>query len=228
MDNELAHAQTLKYAEGLSGLYEQERAQRGRAEQALERLRDAYGSTVAALSVALELRDDVTGEHAGRVTRLALDLADLVAPGLSADPELEYGFLLHDVGKIGIPDSILGKPGPLTPAEHEVMCAHPTLGERIVAGVEPLQGLAREVVAAHHERWDGAGYPRHLSGDAIPLAARIFSLADSWDAMRNDRPYRLALSEELAREEIERGRGRQFDPELVDPFLSLVSGPVAR
>ena len=223
MDDNLAHAQTLKYAEGLSGLYARERAQRRRAEQALEQLRDSYGSTVLALSVALELRDDQTGGHAERVAELALDLARAVAPGLSDDPELEYGFLLHDLGKIGIPDAILLKPGPLTAGERAVIQRHPGLGERIVARVPHLAGLARAVVAAHHERWDGMGYPDGLAGGRIPLAARIFALADAWDAMTNDRPYRAALPSEVAVRELERGRGGQFDPELVDPFLEVVS-----
>ncbi|MEX0674582.1 MAG: HD-GYP domain-containing protein [Gaiellaceae bacterium] len=223
MDNKLATQQTLKYAEGLRELYARERTQRRRAEQALGQLSKAYGATVVALSVALELRDDQTGGHAERVAQLALDLARTIDPALARRRELEYGFLLHDLGKIGIPDAILLKPGPLTDEERAVIRTHPGLGERIVTRVPSLGALARDVIACHHERWDGSGYPGGLAGEEIPLPARMFAFADSWDAMTNDRPYRAALTFEAAAREIEAGRGGQFDPELVDPFLELVS-----
>ncbi|MEX2644860.1 MAG: HD-GYP domain-containing protein [Gaiellaceae bacterium] len=223
MNPQLATEQTLRYAEGLRELYARERAQRNRAERALDQLGEAYGATVVALSVALELRDDQTGGHAERVTRIALDLAQAVAPDLAPEPELEYGFLLHDLGKIGIPDAILLKPGPLTDDERAVIRSHPGLGERIVTRIPFLGALARDVIACHHERWDGSGYPGGLAGEEIPLPARMFAFADSWDAMTNDRPYRAALTFEAAAREIEAGRGGQFDPELVDPFLELVS-----
>ncbi|MEX1357072.1 MAG: HD-GYP domain-containing protein [Gaiellaceae bacterium] len=223
MDNKLATQQTLKYAEGLRELYARERTQRRRAEQALGQLSKAYGATVVALSVALELRDDQTGGHAERVAQLALDLARTIDPALARRRELEYGFLLHDLGKIGIPDAILLKPGPLTDEERAVIRTHPDLGERIVTRVPSLGALARDVIACHHERWDGSGYPAGLAGEEIPLPARMFAFADSWDAMTNDRPYRAALTFEAAAREIEAGRGGQFDPELVDPFLELVS-----
>jgi HD-GYP domain-containing protein (c-di-GMP phosphodiesterase class II) len=223
MEKKLAAEQTLKYAEGLRDVYALERAQRTRAEHALGQLNEAYGATVVALSAALELRDDQTGGHAERVARLALDLARAFEPRLAHERELEYGFLLHDLGKIGIPDAILLKPGPLTDDERAVIRTHPGLGERIVSRITSLGGHARDVIACHHERWDGAGYPAGLAGEEIPLSARIFALADSWDAMTNDRPYRAALSFETAAQEIEAGRGGQFDPELVDPFLELAS-----
>jgi len=223
MEDQLAARQTLKYAEGLRDLYARERQHRQRAERALDRLRDAYGTTVGALSVALELRDDQTGDHAERVTELALELARGVAPRLADDPELEYGFLLHDLGKIGIPDAILLKPGPLTPGERAVIRRHPRLGERIISRVPYLGGPAREVVASHHERWDGTGYPDGLAGAQIPLAARVFALADSWDAMTTDRPYRAALPFDAAVQELADGRGTQFDPKLIPSFLAIVS-----
>lgn len=222
MDEQIAIAQTLKYAEELRDLYAKEREQRRRAEEALARLGEAYGTTVLALSVALDLRDDQTGGHAERVASLALELTRTSASDLAEDPQLEYGFLLHDVGKIGIPDAILLKPGPLTAAERATMETHTYLGERIVARVPYLGGLARQIVASHHERWDGTGYPSRLGGQQIPLAARIFALADAWDAMTNDRPYRNAMPIDRARQEIERGTGTQFDPALVGPFLDLV------
>jgi HD-GYP domain-containing protein (c-di-GMP phosphodiesterase class II) len=221
MDPQLAIAQTLKYAEELRQLHGQERVQRRRAEEALARLDDSYMTTVRALASALELRDDQTGRHAERVTEIALRLAQEVAPELAAEREVEFGFLLHDLGKIGIRDSILLKPGPLTAAEMEEMRYHPVLGERIVAGIPFLSGVARQVVAAHHERWDGTGYPRRLAGDRIPLAARIFSLADAFDAMTSDRPYRAALPLEVVVAEVEHAAGGQFDPELAEVFLSL-------
>jgi ribonuclease P protein subunit RPR2 len=219
--DELAIAQALKYAEELRTLHAQERAQRRAAEQALQQLNDSYSTTVRALAAALELRDDETGGHAERVTRLALQLAQLIDPNLVADPELEYGFLLHDLGKIGVPDAILLKPGPLTAREQEIMRDHPILGERIVARVPYLRGVARQVVAAHHERWDGSGYPRRLRGPQIPAGARIFAIADAFDAMTNDRPYRAAMKVELAVAEVKRCAGTQFEPLVVEAFLSL-------
>ena len=221
MDKKLAIAQTLKYAEELREVYSQERTQRRAAEEALEQLRASYATTVRALAAALELRDDQTGDHADRVARLANRLAELVAPELAADPELEYGFLLHDLGKIGVADAILLKPGPLDPGELTIMRGHPLLGEQIVARIPYLGGLARSVVAAHHERWDGTGYPQGLAGTDIPLAARIFAVVDAFDAMTNDRPYRKALPFEVAVAEVERGAGTQFDPAVARAFVSL-------
>ncbi len=221
MADDLAIAQALKYAEELRTLHLQERAQREAVENALQQLGDSYATTVRALAAALELRDDETGGHAERVTRLALQIAQLIDPGLVADPELEYGFLLHDLGKIGVPDAILLKPGPLTATEQETMRDHPILGERIVARVPYLRGVARQVVAAHHERWDGTGYPRRLSGTQIPSGARIFAVADAFDAMTNNRPYRAAMKVELALAEIKRCAGTQFEPLVVEAFFSL-------
>jgi ribonuclease P protein subunit RPR2 len=221
MDEQLATAQALKYAQELRELYAMERSQRRSLEEALGQLNDSYRTTVRALAAALELRDDQTGEHAGRVSRLALQLAGEVAPALAADPQLEFGFLLHDLGKIGVPDAILLKPGALTPEELERMRTHTILGERIVEGIPYLSGLARDVIAFHHERWDGGGYPYRLAGEKIPLAARIFSLVDAWDAMTNDRPYRRALPIETAVSEIRAESGTQFDPGLAEAFLAL-------
>jgi HD-GYP domain-containing protein (c-di-GMP phosphodiesterase class II) len=222
MDQQLAVAQALKYAQELRQLHASERAQRRVVEEALERLETSYTTTVRALAAALELRDDGTGGHAERVTDLALELTRRLDPELSAEPQLEYGFLLHDIGKIGIPDGILLKPGPLDPKELEQMRFHPVLGERVLEQIPYLSGLARDVVASHHERWDGKGYPAGLAGTAIPIAARIFALADSFDAMTNDRPYRRALPVTEAIDEIIRSSGSQFEPELAEAFLELV------
>jgi HD-GYP domain-containing protein (c-di-GMP phosphodiesterase class II) len=222
LEEKLAIAQSLKYAEGLRELYAAERAQRRITEDALTRLEASYRTTVRALAAALELRDDQTGAHAERVAELALRLAARVAPELATDPELEFGFLLHDLGKIGVPDAVVLKPGPLDPDELELMRRHVDLGEKIVARIPYLGGLARQVIAAHHERWDGKGYPRGLAGEDIPLPARIFAVVDSFDAMTNDRPYRQALPVEEAVAEIRSGAGTQFDPEVVRAFVSLV------
>jgi ribonuclease P protein subunit RPR2 len=179
-------------------------------------------SIVEVLAGALELRDDATGEHAHRVTQLGLELAQAVAPDLAEDPQLRYGFLLHDIGKIGVPDAILLKPDPLTAAEARQMEEHPILGAQLVTSTSFLSGVARDVIAFHHERWDGTGYPWCLRGEQIPLSARIFAVVDSFDAMTSDRPYRQAVSVETALAEIQLHAGRQFDPKVVDAFVALV------
>jgi HD-GYP domain-containing protein (c-di-GMP phosphodiesterase class II) len=221
MDRQLATAQALKYAQELRLLHALEREQRRTAEEALARLEESYVMTVRALARALELRDDETGGHADRVTRLALELTERVAPEL-VEPGLEYGFLLHDIGKIGIPDCILRKAGPLEPDELTEMRGHTILGEQMLAGIPYLSGVALEIVASHHERWDGRGYPRGLRGLAIPMGPRIFAVVDAFDAMTNDRPYREALSYDGAIAEILRSAGTQFQPEIAHAFVELV------
>jgi HD-GYP domain-containing protein (c-di-GMP phosphodiesterase class II) len=221
MNEALATEQALRYAVELRDLYAQERIQRRAAQEALDLLEGSYLLTVRALASALELRDDQTGGHAQRVTRVGLSLAEAVAPELARDPQLQYGFLLHDIGKIGIPDAILLKPGPLTDAEMRKMCEHPELGARLLEQIPYLNETARDIVLHHHERWSGAGYPEGLRGERIPFGARIFALADAWDAMTSDRPYRRALSLEAALDEIDSGAGAQFDPELARAFLDL-------
>jgi putative two-component system response regulator len=185
-------------------------------------LADSYRTTVRALAAALDLRDDQTGAHAARVTALALRLANVVAPELAVDQELEFGFLLHDIGKIGVPDAIVLKPGPLEAEEFEHMKGHVTLGERIVAEVPYLRGIAADIIHSHHEHWDGSGYPSGLRGEEIPLVARIFSVVDAFDAMTNDRPYRAAQSVEHALREIDANAGTQFDPAIAGAFVRLV------
>jgi HD-GYP domain-containing protein (c-di-GMP phosphodiesterase class II) len=218
----LANDQTLRYATALRELYSSEWAQRREAEETLKRLTASYGAPVRVLAAALELRDDETGRHAERVTELALLLTARVEPDLLADPQLEYGFFLHDLGKIGVPDAVLLKPAALTEGEFEQIRVHPALGERIVGEVPYLSGTAKDVVGSHHERWDGSGYPRGLTAGAIPLAARIFAVVDAYDAITNDRPYRVGRPPTVAVNELIKGAGAQFDPEIVREFVALV------
>jgi len=173
---------------------------------------------VTALASALESKDHSTGEHSQRVHRYAAELAQVTAPEVCDDESVAYGFMLHDVGKIGIPDRILQKPGPLTPTERRLMETHTVLGEQLLRGVSFLRGSGLEVVRSHHERWDGRGYPDGRRGAEIPAAARIFAVADALDAMTSDRPYRRAMSWDAAGRELEQQAGRQFDPEVIDAF----------
>lgn len=203
--------QLLIYARDLSRVVEAERQQR-------RLLQHAYRQTVTALADALEAKDRSTGLHGRRVQRYGLELAAAFDESLVADPSLEYGFLLHDVGKIGIPERILRKPGPLDDTERRVMQQHPLLGVEILAGIQLLEGPGLEVVRSHHERWDGTGYPDGLAGEEIPIAARIFALADALDAITTDRPYRRRLSWETATDEILGNSNTQFDPRVVAAF----------
>src|ERR671936_689848 len=163
-------------------------------------LQSAYEETVAALARALEFKDTGIGAHSQRVQRYAVELADELAPDLLEDRSVEYGFLLHDVGKIGIPDSVLRKPGPLDLDERRLMETHTLLGERMLEDLALLRGEGLRVVRSHHERWDGTGYP------------------DALDAITNDRPYRTAGSWRHAAEQIGLGAKRQFDPDVVEAF----------
>jgi ribonuclease P protein subunit RPR2 len=186
-----------------------------------------HRSTAAALAQAIEARDSGTGGHVHRVTALAQVLLEAVDPALAADEHLSFGFLLHDVGKIGVPDAILRKPGPLSVFERQIMDTHPEIGHRIVsqAGFSPL---VSEIVLTHHERWDGTGYPKGLRGEEIPLATRLFAVADSLDAMTSDRPYRRGMELDQAVAEVVRHRGTQFDPAAVDALLGLERPLVAQ
>lgn len=186
-----------------------------------DELREAYHGTLESLVAALDMRDQETRGHSARVAKHALDIAHML--GIRDPEELEMiyrGALMHDVGKIGVPDAILRKPGPLTEEEWEFMRRHPALGYRILAQVPHLRPAAR-IVLAHHEHWDGSGYPRGLRGEAIPLGARIFAVCDAFDAIVSDRPYRAGSPPIVAREEILRCAGQQFDPMVVEAFEAL-------
>jgi anti-sigma regulatory factor (Ser/Thr protein kinase) len=194
------------------------RAARREATALAGQLDRAYLETVAALARAVEARDGSTGDHVERVRRSSMRLADALQLAGEGRRHLEFAAVLHDVGKLGLPDTVLGKPGPLSSEEWASMRQHPEIGRQVLEGVAFLAPVL-DIVATHHERWDGQGYPGRLAGAAIPLAARIIAVADAYDAMTTDRPYRPALPEATARAELERGRGGQFDPQIVDAFL---------
>jgi putative nucleotidyltransferase with HDIG domain len=205
--------QLERYAADLRETFKRERA---RAQE----LQSSYTATVSALSNAVEARDAYTGAHAERVAAYGIEIAEAV--GLPAEdvPRLEFGFLLHDIGKVAIPDAILYKPEALTDEERTLMEQHPLIGAEIVGRVEFLSG-AVDVVRSHHERWDGRGYPDGLAEDEIPLPARVFAVADVLDALTTDRPYRPASSFAVARQIITDESGTQFDPRVVEAFKGL-------
>jgi HD-GYP domain-containing protein (c-di-GMP phosphodiesterase class II) len=214
------HRQLDVYAVDIRSTYLAERDRSQQLAAALDELERTYSATVRGLAVAVEAKDECTGGHLQRVCRYGMRLTALVAPDHATDAQFEYGFLLHDVGKLTVPDAVLLKPGALTDAEWELMRQHPGSGRSILEGIPFLAG-AREIVYAHHERWDGKGYPRGLIGDEIPLGAQIFPICDAFDAMTSDRPYRKASSIDHARDQVSTGRGGQFWPDAVDAFLSL-------
>ena len=203
-----------RYENHLEELVEQRTAELDRALNSLE---GAYRSTLKALTAALETRDSETHGHSERVVTYSLRLGREY--GLSSEEmkALEFGSLLHDIGKIGVPDSILRKPAKLTEEEWVRMREHPFHGQQILRGIEFLQGAAR-VVAQHHEKWDGTGYPSGLREEEIDICARIFAVADAFDAITSDRLYRRDKSYEAAAQELDDWAGRQFDPKVVEAF----------
>jgi ribonuclease P protein subunit RPR2 len=209
----LKEEQLERYAADLRETFKQERA------RSLE-LQESYMATVRALSNAVEARDSYTAKHAERVAAYSLELARAMGLELSDDPATEFGFLLHDVGKVAISDAILYKPGKLTAEERIEMQRHPVVGSSIVAEIGFL-GVASQVVRHHHERWDGSGYPDGLAGEEIPLAARVFAVADVLDALTTDRPYRGRMSFAVAREEILNEVGTHFDPAVIAVYEQL-------
>jgi response regulator RpfG family c-di-GMP phosphodiesterase len=186
-------------------------------DEALGSLENAYRSTLQALTAALEARDAETHGHSERVVTFSLRLGREYGLTSAEMKALEFGSLLHDIGKIGVPDAILRKPAKLTEEEWEHMREHPLHGQQILRGIKFLTGAAR-VVAQHHEKWDGSGYPFGLKGEDIDVCARIFSVADAFDAITSDRVYRKGRSYEVALAELDEWAGRQFDPKIVEAF----------
>jgi putative nucleotidyltransferase with HDIG domain len=186
----------------------------------IQRIELTYDETLEALAVALDLRDNETAGHSRRVMRYSLEFANAMGCDQEQTEIIARGALLHDIGKIGIPDAIMLKPGPLTATERSLMETHARIGYEILNRISFLAGAA-EIVLTHHERFDGGGYPQGLKGAEIPLGARIFAVADTLDAITSDRPYRRAQSYGAARAEISRVSGRQLDPAVVSVFLSI-------
>jgi ribonuclease P protein subunit RPR2 len=215
------HEQLIVFARELGELYHLERARSAELQRVLESLQETYLATMKSLAQVIEAKDRTTRGHLDRTLAFGVALAERVEPGLARKPELGYGFFLHDIGKVGIPESILCKEGPLSESEWAVMQTHPEVGAQIVEPIRFL-GDAVRIVRHHHERFDGSGYPDGLVADDIPIEARIFAVADSFDAMTSDRPYRRALGVDRALAEVRAGAGTQFDPEVARAFIQMV------
>src|SRR3954451_2614274 len=192
----------------------------GRELRRARELERSYFHKGRAPAAAVEARDGYTGAHIQRVHAIGLLLAREVAPEQAADPQLAYGFLLHDIGKLSVPDAVLKKPGPLTDTEWTLMRRHPEAGARILDAI-PFLDRAVDVVLHHHERWDGRGYPAGLHEDGIPLWARIFSVADTVDAITSNRPYRRGRPLDEAIDEILSRAGSQFDPDCATALADI-------
>ena len=203
-----------RYEYHLEELVEQRTAE---LDEALASLEKAYRSTLKALTAALETRDAETHGHSERVVTFSLRLGREYGLGASEMKALEFGSLLHDIGKIGVPDAILRKPAKLTDEEWVRMREHPRHGQQILRGIKFLEGAAR-IVAQHHEKWDGSGYPLGLRAEEIDVCARIFAVADAFDAITSDRVYREGRSYEAAARELDEWVNRQFDPKVVEAF----------
>jgi len=208
----------LNLSQKLARLYEQESLRTRKLRDALENMEQTYLQTIAAMAQIIDKKDSYAGPHTDRVSFFATIIAKKIAPSLINTREFKYGLVLHDIGKIGIAEEILSKAEKLTPQEWEQIKSHPDIGTKILAPIEFLNS-SLAAVRWHHERWDGKGYPDGLKGEEIPLLARIIALADAFDAMISDRPYRKGLSLKEAKEDIIRQAGKQFDPKIVKAFL---------
>jgi len=195
--------------------------ERSNLEQAHAELKTAYEATIEGWSRAMDLRDRETEGHTQRVTQLTLKLAE--AMGMKPDElvHVRRGALLHDMGKLGVPDAVLHKPDKLNDAEWELMRQHPQLAYDMLYPIEYLHP-ALDIPYCHHEKWDGTGYPRKLKGEEIPLSARIFAIVDVWDALTSDRPYRMAMKKEEVLQYIKEQSGKHFDTKVVELFLIIV------
>lgn len=191
-------------------------------ERVLKSLEEAYDLTLTGWGQALEIRDHETGGHSQRVVEMTLALAERMGIRRNQLDHIRRGVLLHDIGKMGVPDAILLKKGKLSEAEKVIVKQHPVYARNMLENI-PFLKPAMDIPYCHHERWNGGGYPKGLSGEEIPLAARIFAVVDVWDALTTDRPYRTAWSHAKAREYIRAQSGVQFDPRVVEAFLKLVA-----
>lgn len=218
-----AQKQSIIYAKDLNDAYQAEKKYSKLLREAYEQLKKAYLDTIFILSVAAEHRDEQTGKHIKRISHYSAAIARTMG---CCDEDLEtilYASPMHDVGKIGIPDRILFKPGKLDPEEWEVMKQHTTIGAKIFLGADaPLLQSARTIALTHHERWDGTGYPSGLRGESIPLMSRIVSLADVFDGLTSARHYKPAFSNEQSLHIIREGDGTQFDPLVLEAFMSIL------
>ncbi|HMC30504.1 MAG TPA: HD domain-containing phosphohydrolase, partial [Candidatus Angelobacter sp.] len=188
--------------------------------EALRQIERSYDHTLEALGAAIDLRDSPTAGHSRRVFLYSVEIARAMGGLETQMRNIGMGAWLHDIGKLAISDGILLKPGALTDEERRVMQQHAQIGYDLVKGI-PFLAEAAEIIYAHHERWDGSGYPRGLTTEEIPVGARIFAVADTFDAMTSDRPYRRALPFKASQEVIERGAGKQYDTQTAEAFLSV-------
>jgi putative nucleotidyltransferase with HDIG domain len=216
---------TLENLQLSISLYRNESRIRYESEQNVKQLNQelelAYQTTLEGWSRALELKDKETEGHSHRVTDLTIEVAEKFDFDENAIRYVYYGALLHDIGKMGVPDEILNKPGELTPEERAIINQHPIYAFEMLKVIEYLQ-QAISIPYSHHENWDGTGYPQGLQGEEIPLPARIFSVVDNWDALTSDRPYRNAWSKEKAYNYIKEQSGKKFDPQVVEIFVAQV------
>lgn len=206
-------------------LYQQNKeikTQSEKLQEAYDQLNDLYLSVIRAITNAIDARDKFTSGHSQRVAELTVGFAKHIKLDQETIDKLEIAALLHDIGKLGIPETIITKPGKLTDEEFKLIKQHPLIGEKIVHDIEVLQDTI-EVIKYHHEQYSGNGYPEGLSMDQIPIHARIIALSDAYDTMTSDRPYRKALSKDKAINEININRGVQFDPDLANKFISYVN-----
>lgn len=211
MERRRLRVENREYQRGLELMVEERTAE----------LLTTYRQTLHALGSAIDTRDPATQQHTQRVVRYTVAIARQLGITGTALQDLEWGAMVHDVGKIGIPDAILRKPGPLDEAEWAIMKTHPEIGTRMLESIPFLRGTL-PVVRHHHERWDGTGYPDRLQGEEIPMAARIFKVADVFDALISARPYKGALDPQTAAEVIFEGSGTQFDPVVVEAFRAVL------
>jgi len=211
LDDDISHLKIV--GDSIANLLERKYAE--------ENLLNAYDTTLEGWAKALELRDKETEGHTRRVTDLTMKLAQQFDIPNEKMVDIRRGAILHDIGKLSIPDEILQKPGKLTDDEWKTMSQHPRIGYKLLTPIDFLKG-SLDIVLYHHEKWDGSGYLEGMQGEDIPLAARIFAVVDVWDAVQSDRPYKKAWSREKALELIKKGSGNHFDPNVIRVFLELV------